>query len=80
MKVYLYSGGRRTELDEETIATLDYAEYRTADLTVRPRIWTDDKTGEKRVKAYLQEMHVVIQTDKWAEKYKNYGEDEDMPF
>lgn len=84
MKVYLYSGGKRTELDEETIATLDYAEYRTADLTVRPRIWTDDKTGEKRVKAYLQEMHVVIQADKWAEKYKNYGmedgEDEDMPF
>ena len=43
-----------------------------------------DKTGEKRVKAYLQEMHVVIQADKWAEKYKNYGtedgEDEDMPF
>lgn len=80
MKVYLYSGGRKTELDEETIGMLDYAEYRTADLTVRPRIWIDEKTGEEKVKAYLQEMHVVVQAGKWAEKYKNYGMDDDMPF
>ena len=59
-KVFLYSGRKRTQLTEETIATLDYAEYQRADLTIRPRLWTDE--GEpRRIKAYLQEMHIVIQ-------------------
>lgn len=87
VRVYLYSGKRRTLLDEATIDTLDYAEYSTADLTIRPRLWTDDKTGERRIKAYLQEMHVVIQPDRWADKYEHYmnsdSEDDDegdIPF
>ena len=86
-KVYLYSGRKETLLDEETIDTLDYAEYRTADLTIRPRFWTDDKTGERKIKAYLQEMRVVITPDRWADKYAHYGEETteddeggDLPF
>ena len=86
VKVFLYSGRKRTALTEETIATLDWADYRTADLTVRPRLWTDEKTGERRVKAYLQEMHVVIEGGRWADKYAGYAteesddKDEDVPF
>ena len=86
-KVFLYSGRKRTQLTEETIATLDYAEYQRADLTIRPRLWTDE--GEpRRIKAYLQEMHIVIQESRWAKKYAGYGETEveehdedgDIPF
>ena len=76
-KVFLYSGRRRTQLNENTIDALDYAEYRTADLTIRPRRWKDDKTGEWRIKAYLQEMHVTIQSDPWADKYAEYDQPED---
>lgn len=82
-KVYLYSGRKKTLLDEETIDTLDYAEYHTADLTIRPRLWTDDKTGERKIKAYLQEMHVVIEANRWADKYAKYDEEDDsddLPF
>lgn len=85
-KVYLYSGRKRTLLDEETIDTLDYAEYRTADLTIRPRYWTDERTGKRGIKAYLQEMRVTIEPDRWAEKYAHYDEEAendesgDLPF
>lgn len=87
--VYLYSGKKRTRLTEETISALDYADYRTADLTVHPRYWAKEQTGEEGLKAYLREMRVVIQPDRWAEKYAEYdkpdegGDDSDgeyLPF
>ena len=71
-RVFLYSGRKKTLLDAESINVLDYAEYRTADLTIRPRLWTDEKTGERRIKAYLQEMHVTIEEDPWRSKYADY--------
>ena len=86
-KVFLYSGRKRTQLTEETIAALDYAEYQKADLTIRPRLWTEE--GEpRRIKAYLQEMHVVVQESRWDKKYAHYceaeveesDEDGDIPF
>lgn len=74
--VYLYSGKKKTLLDEETIGNLDYAEYRTADLTIRARPWVDKETGETRIKAYLHEMHVTIQPDLWEDKYAEYDKSE----
>lgn len=83
--IYLYSGKQKTLLTEETVGTLDYAEYSVADLTIRPRRWYDEKTGEWRVKAYLQEMRVTVEASRWEEKYADYGNDEedddgDLPF
>lgn len=75
--VYLYSGGKRTLLSEETISALDYADYCTADLTVHPRHWVREQTGEEGIKAYLREMRVVIQPDRWAEKYAEYDKPDD---
>ena len=71
-------------LDEETVGTIDYAEYSTADLTSRPRFWTDDD-GVRKIKAYLAEMRVIIEPDHWADKYAKYmegGEEEngDTPY
>lgn len=74
--IRLYSGRKETLLDEETVGTLDYAEYSTADLTIRPRFWTDDD-GSRKIKAYLDEMRAIIKPDRWADKYAKYMEGED---
>lgn len=68
-KVVMVTGrGKQTILNEETIDTLDYADIRTADLTINPREWEDDD-GSIRIKAYLMTMYVTIEEDAWAEKY-----------
>lgn len=86
-EIHLYSGKRETLLDEETIGTLDYADYSTADLTIRPRPWIDDD-GSRKIKAYLAEMRVVIQPNRWDDKYARYmnreetddDDSSDLPF
>ena len=80
--VYLLCGEKRTALNEDTIDTLDHAEYRTADLIIRPYCWdVGDKSG---IKAYLKTMYVTVEEDELARKYADYGatdfDDEDIPF
>ena len=73
--IYIYSNDVRTQLDENTVGMLDSAEIRNVDMTIRPRLWLDDRTDEWKVKAYLKEMHVTLEPSPWADKYSDYEEE-----
>lgn len=66
-RVVLLTSTTRTQLDENSVEILDWADIRTADLIARGYDWTvNGKTGTK---AYLQSLFVTIEEDALEKKY-----------
>ena len=71
--VYLVTGNRRNELDEESISCLDNIEIESVDMDIRPYDWeVNGRTGRT---AYLQSMEVVQRIDRFAARYSENGAD-----
>ena len=63
-KVYLQSGDKTVELDEESIDCLDDVDILSVDLDIRPYDW--EVNGKQGRTAYLQSIHVVQEVDRFA--------------
>lgn len=78
-KIWLISGGKKTELDEDSVSVLDYAEIENIDLIIRPYVW--DVNGKGGIKAYVKNMYVTVAENEFEKKYRDLEEDdEDVPF
>lgn len=66
-RIVLLTATSRTQLDENSVEVLDWADIQTADLIARSYEWTvNGKTG---IKAYLQSLFVTINEDLLEQKY-----------
>ena len=66
-RVYLITGSKKNELDEESIALLDSVDIVDVDLDIRPYDWeVNGKTGRT---AYLHSMRVVQEVDRFADEF-----------
>jgi hypothetical protein len=66
-RVVLLTSTSRTQLDEDSVEILDWADIQTADLIARGYDW--DVNGKTGTKAYLQSLFVTIEEDALERKY-----------
>ena len=66
-RIVLITTNARTNLDENSVEALDWADIKTADLIARGYDWTVN--GKSGTKAYLQSFFVTIEEDALEQKY-----------
>lgn len=67
-RIVLITSRGRTNLDEESVQMLDWADITNVDLIVRPYPW-GPINGKSGIKAYVQSMYVTIEEDALELKY-----------
>lgn len=72
--IYMHTGKKVNNLDEETVGLLDNADIVSCDMVINPSRWS--RNGENGISAYLESMHVVIREDYFADKYADAFADE----
>lgn len=77
-KIWLLTNHKRTLLDEDTIATLQYARIENADVVVSP--WRWEVNGKTGIAAYLETLYVKIEDDPFSDKYADYESSDEVPF
>ena len=66
-RVFLKTGDRVNELDEESVSCLDDIDIASVDMDLRTYEWeVNGKTGRT---VYLQSMHVIQEVDRFADRY-----------
>lgn len=77
-KIWLLTNHKRALLDEDTIATLQYARIENADVVISP--WRWEVNGKTGIAAYLETLYVKIEDDPFADKYADYESSDEVPF
>jgi hypothetical protein len=73
-KIVMITSRGRTNLGEDEIEILDWADIRNVDMIVRPYEWS--VRGESGIKAYVKSLFVTIEEDELELKYADL---EDLP-
>lgn len=73
-KIWLVTSSGKTQVNEETVDSLDWAEMENVDLIIRPYNW--EVNGKVGVKAYVKSMYVTIAEDELEKKYRVSDEDD----
>ena len=71
-------GRKRTELEEDMVDMLDYADMEMVDLIFSAYHWSLP-SGSSGIKAYLKTMYVHIREDELDIKYADIPEESDQP-